>query len=439
MLPSGTVYSENLRQLEHILPIAFAFLLRFLTWPEALLLAFLAIVYGVFSSRIWRVTGRAGERGVSPGKVAYGVGVFCLILLFPDDEFIAAAVWANLSVGDAVSNLAGRNFGRRRLPWNAEKTWLGLASAFLASTPAAFVLIVWTGIPGGDTPPVTALWYAGATSLVCSLVETVRLPLDDNLAICAAGAAFLAWLSHASPAVPWSAARLAMGLGISGAAGIAALAARGVSFSGFLSGTVIGAAVYYGFGASGFVLLGTFFVLGTASSRLGYREKEKAGLAQAGGGRRSGRHVWGKGFAACVAALAAIFSSPDASLQLAFVTAVATASFDTVATELGQLYGAVPMLLTSLERVPRGTPGGVSPAGSILGLAAAAVVSGAGYGFGLVTAAGLLWTLLAATIAVHLESYLAARAPRARCGGPLMNAFHTTAAMLIALVFSAAF
>jgi uncharacterized protein (TIGR00297 family) len=439
MPPSGTVYSENLRQLEHILPIVFAFLLRFLTWPQALLMAFFAILYGAFSSRIWRVTGRAGERVISPGKVAYGLGIFCLILLFPDDEFIAAAVWANLSVGDAVSNLIGRNFGRRPLPWNAEKTWLGLASAFLASTPAAFVLIVWTGIPGSDTLRLTALWYAGATSLVCSVVETVRLPLDDNLAICAAGAAFLAWLSHASLAVPWSATELAIGLGISGAAGLAAFAARGVSFSGSVSGTVIGAIVYYAFGAPGFVLLGTFFVLGTASSRLGYRDKERAGLAQADGGRRSGRHVWGKGFAACVAAVAAIFSSPDAFLQLAFVTAVATALYDTVATELGQLYGATAMLLTSLDRVPPGTPGGVSPAGSILGLAAAAVISGAGYGFGLVTAAGLLWSLLAATIAVHLESYLAARAPRERFDCQLMNGFHTTAAMLIALVFAAGF
>jgi len=59
---AASEHNENLRQLEHLAPIAFAFLLRFLTWEQALIFAFVAVLYAAFvSPRLFRVTQRPNQ------------------------------------------------------------------------------------------------------------------------------------------------------------------------------------------------------------------------------------------------------------------------------------------------------------------------------------------------------------------------------------------
>ncbi len=438
-----SLQSEDLRQLEHMAPLVFAFLLKYLSWGEALALAALAVLYALFvSSRLWPAARRPGEaaRGFSPGKVAYAVSILLLVLLFPEHEYIVAAVWANLSVGDAVSNLAGRRFGRRRLPWSDDKTWVGMASAFAASSLAGFVLLAWTGIPavGAHVWSLAGL-YAASTSLVCSLVETLPLPVDDNISICAAGGLFLGWLSNAMvPRTP-DPRSYGAGLAICVSAALAAYLLRTVSLGGAIWGIVQGTVVYAALGWRGFVLLVTFFVFGSAFSKLGYGRKLARGIAQADGGRRAWKHVWGKGFAAFAAAVASIFLDRKEPAMLAYTAALAGSLCDTTATELGQLWGGDPVLIPSFERVPRGTAGGVSLVGSALGISAAGVIAAEALMLGLVNLWGALSALAAAALATHLESLLASRRMRVPTGGPMMNAFHTTVALILALLLAGIF
>jgi uncharacterized protein (TIGR00297 family) len=435
-----SLQSEDLRQLEHMAPLVFAFLLKYLSWGQALALAALAVFYAIFvSSRLWQAARRPDEagRGFSTGKVAYAVSILFLVLLFPEDEFIVAAVWANLSIGDAFSNLAGRRFGRTRLPWSSDKTWAGMAAAFVTSALAGFVLVVWTGIPGAGA----RLWslaalYAAATSLVCSLVETLPLPIDDNISICASGGLFLGWLSMAVvPAFPDPYA-FGTGFAICVSAALAAYLLKTVSPGGAIWGVIQGTVVYAALGFRGFVLLATFFVCGSAFSKIGYGRKLARGVAQADGGRRAWRHVWGKGFAAFAAAVASLFLSRKEPAMLAYTAALAGSLCDTTATELGQLYGGDPVLLPSLERVPRGTAGGVSLIGSALGTIAAAIIAAEALALGLVGPWGALSALGSAALATHLESLLASSPGRVPTSGPMMNAFHTTVAMILALLLA---
>jgi len=199
----------------------------------------------------------------------------------------------------------------------------------------------------------------------------------------------------------------------------------------------MGSVVYSSFGAQGFLLLATFFVLGSLFSKIGYRRKQLEGTAQPDFGRRSARHVLGKGFAPLVAGLASIFLDSKQIMNVGFTAAVATALYDTTSTELGQLLGRHTILLTSLEHVPRGTPGAVSLAGSAVGFLAAAMIGFEAVLFKLISPIGMVCILLSASFSVHLESYLAAhgRSDNGR-SGQLLNAFHTTVSMLLAMLFA---
>jgi len=99
-------------------------------------------------------------------------------------------------------------------------------------------------------------------------------------------------------------------------------------------------------------------------------------------------------------------------LQIPMLSALAEATADTVSSEVGQAAGGTPFLLTNLRRVAPGTDGAVSAAGTLAGIAAAAVlaiVAGPAIGIG---AAGMTHVVLAATAGLFFDSLLGATLER---------------------------
>ncbi|MGC2546997.1 MAG: DUF92 domain-containing protein, partial [Silvibacterium sp.] len=123
-------------------------------------------------------------------------------------------------------------------------------------------------------------------------------------------------------------------------------------------------------------------LLTLAATRFGRARKEKLGVAEGRHGRTASQVAANLG----VAVLASIplgFShffvvthilNPDA-MQLALVAALAEAAADTLSSELGEVFGGEPRLLTNLRPVPAGTDGAVSLAGTLAGCSGAAVVT----------------------------------------------------------------
>jgi uncharacterized protein (TIGR00297 family) len=68
-------------------------------------------------------------------------------------------------------------------------------------------------------------------------------------------------------------------------------------------------------------------------------------------------------------------SIPAGSL-IASIAALGEATADTLSSELGQVLGGEPRLLTTLRRVPTGTDGAISLNGTLAGAAGAAIVTG---------------------------------------------------------------
>lgn len=64
--------------------------------------------------------------------------------------------------------------------------------------------------------------------------------------------------------------------------------------------------------------------------------------------------------------------------SLLAVAALAEAAADTVSSELGQVFGGQPRMLTTLQLVEPGTDGGVTLAGTVAGILAALIVAAIG-------------------------------------------------------------
>jgi uncharacterized protein (TIGR00297 family) len=222
-----------------------------------------------------------------------------------------------------------------------------------------------------------------------------------------------------------------------------ALVLKWVSLSGFFGGLGIGWLVILGLGWRGWVVLAGFFALGTVVTKLGYKKKEKLGLAQESEGRRGSRHVAANCALATLLAVAALLVSgvwPAGVrlLTMAFVGALATATLDTGSSELGQLYGRKPVLITTFRRVEPGTPGAVSWQGTLGGFVMAALLGLLAAGVGMIH-----WSLVwippvAGLVGGSFESYLGALVPSGKLSNEVENFLNTVvgagAAFLFALI-----
>jgi uncharacterized protein (TIGR00297 family) len=207
-----------------------------------------------------------------------------------------------------------------------------------------------------------------------------------------------------------------------------------VSRSGASGGFAVGVLIYASLGPQGFAILALFVVGGSLLTRLGYGRKQSSGTAEAGGGRRGARNALANCAVAVLCALLYALTSSDV-FAAAFVASLGAAFADTAESEVGQLYGRAPRLITTLRRVSPGSDGAVSLPGTLAGIAAATLAAALGLALGLVDGpASMLLVALAAFLGTVVDSIVGALAPRV--GNELTNVVCTLIAAVLALAFA---
>ncbi|PQQ18698.1 protein VTE6 chloroplastic isoform X1 [Prunus yedoensis var. nudiflora] len=144
----------------------------------------------------------------------------------------------------------------------------------------------------------------------------------------------------------------------------------GLSVSGIAAAFLLGTLTWRAFGSSGFLLVATYFVIGTAVTKVRMAQKEAEGVAEKRKGRRGPGSVIGSSAAGCICAFLAIFGAGGIGYsrlwQLGFVASFCTKLSDTVSSEIGKAYGKTTYLVTTLKVVPRGTEGAITAPEAIL-------------------------------------------------------------------------
>ncbi|CAL1386278.1 unnamed protein product [Linum trigynum] len=186
----------------------------------------------------------------------------------------------------------------------------------------------------------------------------------------------------------------------------------GLSFPGISAAFLLGTLTWRAFGPSGFLLVASYFVIGTGVTKVKMAQKEAQGVAEKRKGRRGPGSVIGSSAAACVCALMSIYGIGGVEFaqlwQLGFVASFCTKLNDTVSSEIGKAYGKTTYLVTTFKVVPRGTEGAVSLEGTLAGFLASVVLALIGCLMGQINGAEALICVVASQIANFGESIIGA-------------------------------
>lgn len=146
---------------------------------------------------------------------------------------------------------------------------------------------------------------------------------------------------------------------------------RSGAFAAFLLGAVV-----FGFGGLPWaIVLLTFFITSSGLSRLLKQRKNKVEGQFAKGSRRDAWQVGANGGVAGLAALLGVFFPGSVIPWVLFASAFAAANADTWATELGVLSRRWPRSIRNWRRVPPGTSGAISPAGTLAAAGGAILIA----------------------------------------------------------------
>jgi uncharacterized protein (TIGR00297 family) len=211
---------------------------------------------------------------------------------------------------------------------------------------------------------------------------------EENIAI-PLGAGMAMWLfsSFTYARIP-GAAEIIIAVTFPLIIGMASYKLAAADLSGALAGVLSGLLMILFGGIGWFVLLLVFFFLGTLFTKYKYAYKLAIGAAQSNEGSRGYRNVFGNCLIPLifVVAYGAIgnISAPylgnvDKTIFIVgYLGSMATATADTLASEIGSTYKGQPRMITTLKKAKAGTDGAISVLGeasAIFGSVAIAAVA----------------------------------------------------------------
>lgn len=179
----------------------------------------------------------------------------------------------------------------------------------------------------------------------------------------------------------------------------------------------------------GLVLLGTFFILGVKATS--HKKHLKAAADPHPQQRAAGQVFANGGVAAIMALLAILYPAYHLICILMLAASLASATADTLSSELGMVYGRHFYNILTFKIEPKGLDGVISLEGTVLGAAGALLIAGvygAFFGFN----SGVLAVWIAGVVGNGIDSLLGATLERKRyIGNDAVNFLNTLLAALV--------
>ena len=166
---------------------------------------------------------------------------------------------------------------------------------------------------------------------------------------------------------------------------------------------VMGIIIIFSAGANWLLLIVLFLVMSLLATKFSKKYKQSLGEFE---GRRTSKNVISNGVVACFMAAFGGYYLPFVG---GFIGAIATATSDTLASEIGVL-DQHPRLITTFQKVDPGTNGAVSVLGTTVGIVGAAIIGIAAYLLGIMSnpLLSIGVAIISGTVGCFMDSLLGA-------------------------------
>jgi phytol kinase len=184
--------TEVKRRLLHMLPGFLPFFLWPIPhqdpWGPVLSTAVLLLAASIIAPAIgqFHKVARNGERDGRIAVLSYALPILLALGVLRGREEIGVMTLAILAFGDGSATLAGMLYGRRALPWNPRKSWIGSLCFVVCGTVMASVVYWGEARPAIDWG--TLLLITGGSTLAAAVAESLPMRLNDNLRVGVAAA-----------------------------------------------------------------------------------------------------------------------------------------------------------------------------------------------------------------------------------------------------------
>lgn len=186
------------RKLLHMSPGLLPFALNWLPHNRPLQTADILVVSTIVCAMtllyigLRSVVQRPNETDFWATTLSYPLIVLATLVLFPAYSELTCVVVVILAFGDGSAYIFGKLFGRKKLPWNRDKSWAGTLGFVAVAGPAASLAywmeanhpwVTWSP----PLPEVIPVWVAiacGTTAAVfAAIAESLPTRITDNLRV----------------------------------------------------------------------------------------------------------------------------------------------------------------------------------------------------------------------------------------------------------------
>ena len=185
-----------------------------------------------------------------------------------------------------------------------------------------------------------------------------------------------------------------------------AFRAKTVDASGVFAAVLFGIILITFAGVNWFLVVITFLILGSFFTKYRYAEKVFLGVEQGKSGRRGYMNAFANALVGIVGAVLYGITGDIACAAL-FLGCIATATADTLASEIG-VTGGTPYMITTLRPVPAGTNGGVTVLGELACLLGATIICGLAFVLGVAPWYVCLIGVVAGFVGTNVDSLIGA-------------------------------
>ena len=207
--------------------------------------------------------------------------------------------------------------------------------------------------------------------------------------------------------------------------------------NGWISAGALGTILWGCMGFLGWMSVVIYLILGSLVTKVGFQYKENIGIAEKRGGRRGPENVWGSAATGVIFAIMIKLNILNQSImEVAFAASFAAKLADTFGSEIGKRFGSNTFLITTFQKVKKGTEGGISLEGTFASLCGSFLMSYFMLMLGIISTKNhFLIVLISGFIATISESIIGAKfQEKYHLSNEFVNFIQTTLSSLISIV-----